>query len=136
MHVGFGYNLDRVQIFGPRKDLQFRLHHKKILQLQLFYSTSVVQYFTYVPSSATFLPQLKSIFTDVGGKDRVKRHGQLARWVSDLFVHNRHREDILRIFLCVAGLFFEVLNVGVSYINMSHVCFWRRSSSNQGHKRG
>lgn len=35
----------------------------------------------------------------------------------------------------MAGLFFDVLNVGVSYINMSHVCFWHRSSSNQGHKQ-
>jgi len=66
----------------------------------------------------------------VGGRDLVKRHSQLAQWVSDLFVRNRHREDILRIFL--TGLFFDVLNVGVSYINMTHVCFWRRSSSNQG----
>ncbi len=28
-----------------------------------------------------------------------------------------------------AGLFFEMLHVGVSYISMSNVCFWRRSSS-------
>ncbi len=45
----------------------------------------------------------------------------------------RHREDILRfcfkLFFRTAVLFFEVLHVGVSYISMSNVCFWHRSSS-------
>lgn len=87
--------------------------------------------------SVTFSPNFKSIFTGVGGRNHVKRHGQLAQCISDLFVRNMHREDILRIFVfCTAGLFFEVLHVGVSYINMSNVCFWRRSSSNQEHKQG
>ncbi len=60
----------------------------------------------------------------------------MASWLSGfqicLYII-RHREDILRFFsfsfFRTAVLFFEVLHVGVSYISMSNVCFWHRSSS-------